>query len=146
VAQEVAFLFADVEGSTRLVQRLGDAWADALAQLRSVLRAAVVAEGGSEVDARGDEVFAVFPHSAAAARAALAAQRQLLRTSWPGDEVVRVRMGVHHGPASADEAVGFVGLEVHRASRICSAGHGGRPSSTRSPARSASCSDRKSVV
>jgi DNA-binding NarL/FixJ family response regulator/class 3 adenylate cyclase len=126
VAQEVAFLFADVEGSTRLVQRLGDAWADALAQLRSVLRAAVVAEGGSEVDARGDEVFAVFPHSAAAARAAIAAQRQLLQSRWPGDEVVRVRMGVHHGAASADEAVGFVGLEVHRASRICSAGHGGQ--------------------
>jgi DNA-binding NarL/FixJ family response regulator/class 3 adenylate cyclase len=123
---DVAFLFADVEGSTRLVQRLGDAWVGALAQLRGVLRETVAAEGGREVDARGDEVFAVFPAPEAAARAALSAQRRLLRLAWPGEEAVRVRMGIHHGRAASDESIGFVGVEVHRASRICSAGHGGQ--------------------
>jgi DNA-binding NarL/FixJ family response regulator/class 3 adenylate cyclase len=126
MGDDIAFLFADVEGSTRLVQRLGDAWVGALAQLRNVLRDEVAAAGGREVDARGDEVFAVFDEPQAAAEAALGAQRHLLGLTWAGDAVVRMRMGIHHGRVAADETVGFVGLEVHRASRICSAGHGGQ--------------------
>ena len=97
MADDIAFLFADVEGSTRLVQRLGDAWVGALAQLRNVLRDEVAAAGGREVDARGDEVFAVFDEPQAAAEAALRAQRHLLGLAWAGDAVVRVRMGIHHG-------------------------------------------------
>src|SRR4051812_5302310 len=126
MAENVAFLFADVQGSTRLVQQLGDAWAVVLAQLRADLRAAVAAAGGREVDAHGDELFAVFPTSASAASAALAGQRRVLQRTWPEETTVRVRMGIHYGSAAADEAGGFVGVEVHRASRICSAGHGGQ--------------------
>jgi DNA-binding NarL/FixJ family response regulator/class 3 adenylate cyclase len=123
---ELAFLFADVERSTRLVQELGDTWLEVVTRLRGVLREAIDDGAGREVDARGDEVFAVFPGPQAAAEAALAVQRRLLEETWPRGAVVRVRMGIHFGRAAADDAVGMVGVEVHRASRICSAGHGGQ--------------------
>jgi DNA-binding NarL/FixJ family response regulator/class 3 adenylate cyclase len=116
---EVTFLFADIEGSTRLVHEAGDRYGALLGETRRVLRAAISRADGHEVEARGDELFAVFtqPHSAVAA--ALAAQRVLQEGE------VRVRMGVHTGrPLLSDE--GYTGLDVHRASRIASAGHGGQ--------------------
>ena len=119
-------MFADVQGSTQLARELGPAWADVLGELRATLREFVAAEGGREVDARGDEIFAVFAEVEPAVAAALGAQRALVGRTWPADAVVRVRMGVHHGDAASDGAGGFVGVEVHRASRICSAGHGGQ--------------------
>jgi len=124
--ETVAFLFADVQGSTALVRRLGDLWAGALAQLRGLLHEAVVPADGRVVDARGDELFAVFPTAAAAADVAIAAQRRLHGERWPGDVAVRVRIGIHVGSAASDGAGGFVGVEVHRAARVASAGHGGQ--------------------
>ncbi len=120
---EVTFLFADVEGSTRLVREASDHWARILSDTRRLVRTAVVDGGGHEVEARGDEFFAVFVDPRAAIESALAAQRALLAHDWPEERRVRLRMGVHAGRAALSDE-GYTGLDVHRASRIASAGHG----------------------
>jgi DNA-binding NarL/FixJ family response regulator/class 3 adenylate cyclase len=119
----VTFLFADVEGSTRLAHELGDEWQTVLHDIRVLLRDAVAAAGGHEVDSRGDELFAVFGEPEPAAAAAQDAQRRLSSHSWPAP--VRVRIGIHTGTAALGED-GYVGVDVHRAFRIASAGHGGQ--------------------
>jgi len=121
----VSFLFTDVEGSTRLVRRLGDAYGGVLADVRRLIRTATSESGGHEIDAHGDELFVVFQHTANAVEAALAAQRALRAHDWPEDVHVRVRMGIHTGRPALDED-GYVGIDVHRAARICEAGHGGQ--------------------
>jgi class 3 adenylate cyclase len=114
----VTFLFSDIEGSTRLMQRLGDQWADALATHNRLLREAFAAGGGREVDRQGDAFFAVFPRAREAVAAAVAAQRSLSAERWPDDAELRVRMGLHTGePAVGEE--GYLGVDVVRASRIC---------------------------
>jgi DNA-binding NarL/FixJ family response regulator/class 3 adenylate cyclase len=121
----VTFLCSDIEGSTRLVQQLGDAYAGVLADTRRVLRDATNAAGGLEIDATGDELFAAFERPEGALDAAVAGQLGLVAHTWPDGVEVRVRMGVHTGvPMLGDD--GYVGLDVHRAHRICSAGHGGQ--------------------
>ena len=116
----VTFLFTDIEGSTRLLNELGpEAYADALAEHRRILRAAFAAHGGVEVDTQGDAFFVAFPTATGAVDAAREAQRAL--SSGP----VRVRMGIHTGtPLKAAE--GYVGPDVHRAARVAAAGHGGQ--------------------
>src|SRR4051812_9576562 len=114
----VTLLFTDIEGSTRLLQRLGDGYADALAGHRRALRQAFAVHGGVEVDAQGDAFFCVF--ASAAEAVAAASDAQLALAGGP----VRVRMAVHTGePTWTGE--GYVGADVHRAARICAAGHGG---------------------
>ena len=121
----VTFLYADVEGSTVLLDRLGERYADVLAEERRLLRAIVRENGGVEVDSRADEFFAAFPDAADPAGAALGIQRRLRDHAWPDGAAVRVRIGLHSGqPQMTDE--GYVGLDVHRATRIGSAGHGGQ--------------------
>ena len=122
----VTLLFTDIEGSTRLVHALGEeAWEPVLEQHRRILRSALLGGGGAEIDCRGDELFAVFGDADAALAAAETAQRGLAAGSWPADCTVRVRIGLHTGrPALARH--GYVGLDVHRAARICSAAHGGQ--------------------
>jgi DNA-binding NarL/FixJ family response regulator/class 3 adenylate cyclase len=119
----VTFLFADVEGSTRLARELGAGWEPVLADVRRLLREAVSAAGGHEVDSRGDELFAAFADAEAAATAAADALRRLGGHNWP--TTVRVRIGLHTGSAARGED-GYVGVEVHRAFRIANAGHGGQ--------------------
>jgi predicted ATPase/class 3 adenylate cyclase len=116
----VTFLFTDVEGSTRLLHELGaEAYAEALAEHRRVLRAAFTAYGGVEVDTQGDAFFVAFPTAPGALSAGEAALSGL--ASGP----IRIRVGVHTGtPFVAEE--GYVGVDVHRAARIASAGHGGQ--------------------
>jgi DNA-binding NarL/FixJ family response regulator/class 3 adenylate cyclase len=123
--ETVTFLFTDIEGSTALLQRLGDRYRDVLAAVRELLGSAVDAGGGRVIDSRGDEVFACFAEPQRALEAALRAQGELLAREWPEGERVRVRMGVHTGRAS-EGAEGFVGLDVHRAARISASGHGGQ--------------------
>src|SRR6478736_4727086 len=114
----VTLLFTDIEGSTRLVQRLGDGYAALLEEHRRAIRAAATPNGGEEIDCRGDELSIAFADAGGAVAAAEAIQRALA-----GD--VRVRVGVHTGePLRVDG--GYVGLDVHRAARICAAGHGGQ--------------------
>ena len=121
----VTFLFTDVEGSTELVGRLGDAYSAAMADHRRILREAVSASNGQEVDARGDEFFAAFQRTRDAVTAALAGQRDLAAHEWPGDTPLRVRVGIHTGEPLLGES-GYEGLDVHRVARICAAGHGGQ--------------------
>jgi DNA-binding NarL/FixJ family response regulator/class 3 adenylate cyclase len=121
----LAFLFSDVEDSSGLADRLGAGYADVLAEARELQRRAIADAGGEEVDCRGDELFSVFSEPGAAAAAALEIQRAVSGCSWPDDERVRVRIGLHCGEAERS-GDGFVGLDVHRASRICQAGHGGQ--------------------
>jgi DNA-binding NarL/FixJ family response regulator/class 3 adenylate cyclase len=119
----LTFLFTDIEGSTRLAHELGDGYAAVLADARSLLRSAVEASSGRVVDAHADELFAVFEDAPAAAEAALAGQRAFAAHDWPEGPPVRVRMGLHTGRA-AREADTYVGIDVHRASRICTSAHG----------------------
>jgi DNA-binding NarL/FixJ family response regulator/class 3 adenylate cyclase len=121
----VTLLFTDVEASTRLVHQLGDAYAGVLADHRRLVREAVAAGGGCEVDSRGDEFFLAFQDADAAAAAAVALQQSLAAHEWPAGVQVRVRAGLHTGrPTIRDGA--YFGMDVHRAARICQAGHGGQ--------------------
>ena len=115
----VTFLFTDIEGSTRLLQELGDGYAAALAEHRDKLRRAFAAHDGVEVDTQGDAFFVAF-NKASDALAAAAAGRDAL-AGGP----IRVRMGVHTGEPLVTEE-GYVGIDVHRAARIAAAGHGGQ--------------------
>jgi DNA-binding NarL/FixJ family response regulator/class 3 adenylate cyclase len=121
----VTFLFADVEGSTQLVRAAGGAYAGVISDVRRILRKEIAEHGGVEVDATGDEISAVFPEVDPALNAALAGQERLRDHSWPDGIVVKVRMGLHTGVPHLDEE-GYTGLDVIRASRISSAGHGGQ--------------------
>src|SRR5687767_12430390 len=121
----VTFLFADVEGSTRLVQTAGGAYAGVIADVRKLLRAEITATGGAEVDATGDELSAVFGEVQPALQAAVAGQEKIRDHTWPDGLVVKVRMGLHTGVPHLGEE-GYTGLDVIRASRIAAAGHGGQ--------------------
>src|SRR5512132_2666522 len=114
----VTFLFTDIEGSTKLLHELGDRYADVLADHRRVIREAVAANEGVEVDTQGDAFFVAFERAADAVAAAAAAQAKL--DCGP----VRVRMGLHTGEPLLTEE-GYVGMDVHRAARVMAAAHGG---------------------
>jgi len=121
----VTFLFTDIEGSTALLQRLGEAYQGLLEEHNHLLRTAFQACGGREVGTQGGAFFVAFLRARDAVGAATAAQQAVLEHPWPEGERVLIRMGLHTGePAVSQE--GYVGLDVHRAARICSAGHGGQ--------------------
>lgn len=119
------FLFTDIEGSTRLVQALGERYGALLDVHRSLITAAVEAAGGRVFGSEGDALFSVFPSATAGITAAAAAQRQLIGHAWPGDGEIKVRMGLHTGEAILTGG-DYVGLALHQTARITSAGHGGQ--------------------
>ena len=121
----VTFLFTDIEGSTRLVQDLGDRYRDLIDLHGSLIREAVAAEGGIQFGSEGDAVFAVFDDAARGVAAAVATQRALAAARWPGDAEVRVRIGIHTGQGMLG-GENYIGLDVHRSARIAAAGHGGQ--------------------
>ena len=121
----VTFLLTDIEGSTRMLERLGDAYAGLLRDVRALIRSSVRTAGGHEVDSRADEFFAVFHDPAHALASAVQIQHGLAARTWPRGEKVCVRIGIHTGRPTLSDA-GYVGLAVHTAARICSAGHGGQ--------------------
>ena len=122
----VTFLFTDIEGSTRLLERLGrDRYGPLLEQQREVLRGAIEAGSGAEVDATGDSLLAVFSSAGSAVAAAVSAQRALAAERWPGEVEPRVRMGLHTGEATLGRD-SYVGIAVHRGRRVCEAAHGGQ--------------------
>src|SRR5829696_7277871 len=121
----LTLLLSDIEGSTALLRGLGDRYTALLGDVRRILRAAARRQGGHEVDVHGDEFFAVFHHAHDALLAALTMQRGLRDATWPDGREVRVRVGIHSGRPTATEH-GYVGLAVHAASRIMTAGHGGQ--------------------
>jgi class 3 adenylate cyclase len=121
----VTLLLTDIEGSTTLLRRLGDAYGQVLDDHRDIIRAAVLAGGGHEIDARADEFFAAFERPLAALQAAIAVQRDLAAHDWPHALELRVRAGIHTGRPLFRRS-DYVGLPVHVAARISSAAHGGQ--------------------
>ena len=121
----VTMLLTDIESSTALVQRLGDAYGPVLDDVRAILREAATAGGGHVVEARADDSFAAFASPGGALSAALEIQRQLARRRWHGDVAVAVRVGIHSGYPTPT-ADNYIGLAVHTAARVAAAGHGGQ--------------------
>ena len=121
----VTFLFTDVEGSTALVKQLGGGYSEVLADHQRIIREAIAAHGGHEVDTQGDSFFVAFRRAKDAVAAATDAQRDLAAHDWPDGVEVKVRMGLHTGEPKVGERR-YVGLGVHKAARVGAAGHGGQ--------------------
>ncbi len=121
----VTFLFTDIEGSTRLLRDLCERYAQLLADQQEILRKLVREGGGEEVDSQGEGMFIVFRRAHDAVSTAVACQRAMAAHAWPDGRSVRIRMGIHTGEPARTET-GYVGIDVHRAARICAAGHGGQ--------------------
>lgn len=119
------FLFTDIEGSTRLIQALGDRYLALLERHRELLAAAIEGAGGRIFGSEGDALFSAFATAGSAVAAGAAAQRALSAESWPEGIQLRVRMGIHSGEAVLTGG-DYVGLALHQVARITSAGHGGQ--------------------
>ncbi len=124
-AGTITMLFSDIEGSTRLLSRLGERYGEALLAQRALLRAAFASHGGREMGTEGDSFFVVFASAADAVDCCVVAQRALAGHDWPAEAAVRVRMGLHSGEPVRHED-GYVGMDVHRAARIAATAHGGQ--------------------
>jgi class 3 adenylate cyclase len=124
-AGTVTFAFSDIEGSTSLLKALGDRYGDVLSGHRTLMRESFTSHGGVEIDTQGDAFFFAFPRARDAVSAAVEAQRRHASHDWPSGHQVRVRMGLHTGePAVGSE--GYHGIDVVRAARLCTIGHGGQ--------------------
>ncbi len=121
----VTLLFTDIEGSTRLLQQLGERYTDLLEECRQLLCETFHHWNGHEIDTQGDAFFVAFARATDAIAAAVDVQHALAKHSWPEGGTMRVRMGLHTGEPQLS-AEGYVGLDVHRTARIMSAGHGGQ--------------------
>ncbi len=121
----VTFLFTDIEGSTRLLQELGDRYAALQDECSRIVRRAIAEGDGVEVGTEGDSFFAAFTSPVSGVRAAVSAQRALMMHEWPPDSSPRVRMGVHTGEGVRG-GDNYVGIDVNRAARIADAAHGGQ--------------------
>ena len=120
----VTFVFSDIEGSTALLKRLGERYDNVLSDHRRLMREGFTELGGVEIDTQGDAFFFAFPRARDAVAAAVGAQRAHAAHEWPDGSAVLVRMGLHTGePAVGSE--GYLGLDVVRAARLCTAGKGG---------------------
>ncbi|HUR16238.1 MAG TPA: adenylate/guanylate cyclase domain-containing protein, partial [Candidatus Limnocylindrales bacterium] len=119
------FMFTDIEGSTRLLQELGDRYPQVLDDQRRLISTAVENHGGRVFGSEGDALFAAFPSAVGAVAAAAESQRSLAGHAWPSVTPLRVRMGIHTGEAMA-AGDNFVGLALHEVARIMAAGHGGQ--------------------
>lgn len=129
----VTFLFTDVEGSTGVLRRLGQAYGDVLLRHRRLIRAAVEAHGGHEVDTQGEGFFVAFARAKDAVSAAVSAQHAHGAEAWPDGGYLSVRMGMHTAEPELG-STGYFGMGVHRAARICAVGHGGQILLSRSTA------------
>jgi predicted ATPase/class 3 adenylate cyclase len=121
----VTLVFTDIVGSTELLERLGDEYVALIAEHHAIVEGAAAQHGGTRVDSAGDGMFMAFSAARGALIAAIQAQRELALHEWPRDVEVRVRMSVHTGEP-VRVATGYVGLDVHRAARICAVGNGGQ--------------------
>ncbi len=121
----VTFLFTDIEGHTRILERLGERYAAIKERHDATVRSAIASGGGREVSTEGDSFFAVFPMPTGAIHAAATIQRQLATSRWPDGAIVRDRIGVHTGEGKLSGDT-YLGLDVNRAARIAAAAHGGQ--------------------
>ena len=122
----VTILFTDIEGSTRLLQQLGEKYATLIAEHNQLLREASETNNGRVMGLEGDSFFVVFPRALDAINAVVQSQRALAAHAWPDGANVRVRMGLHTGEPQISSLGYYVGIDVHRAARIAAAGHGGQ--------------------
>jgi class 3 adenylate cyclase len=120
----VTFVFSDVEGSTGLLKRLGERYADVIAEHRRLVRERFGARDGVEIDTQGDAFFYAFVRARDAVAAAVDVQRAHADHMWPAGERVRVRIGLHTGEPAVG-ADGYVGIDVVRAARLAATGQGG---------------------
>jgi class 3 adenylate cyclase len=121
----VTFVFTDIESSTTLLKRLGERYAELIADHRRIVRESFGVHGGVEIDMQGDSFFFAFARARAAVAAAVEAQRAHAEQEWADGAAVRVRMGLHTGePAVGEE--GYLGVDVVRAARLCATGLGGQ--------------------
>jgi class 3 adenylate cyclase len=121
----VTFAFTDIEGSTALMKRLGDGYIDVLAEHRRLVRGSFAAHDGTEIDSQGDAFFFAFTRASEAVAAAAEVQLAHASHAWAEGAAVRVRIGLHTGEPTLS-ADGYVGLDVVRAARLCSACRGGQ--------------------
>jgi class 3 adenylate cyclase len=121
----VTMLLTDIEGSTALLDHLGDGYGDLLEGVRSILRDTAERMTGRVVETRADEFFAAFESPGAALNTAVAVQNELRQRPWPDDVEVRVRIGIHSGYPKLVDA-NYIGMAVHTAARVCAAAHGGQ--------------------
>ena len=122
----VTFLFTDIEGSTRLMEELGDdEYGTLLDEHNRLLRKALLDHGGLEIASQADAFFFAFRRARDAVAAAIDVQRATLGALWPRAAAVRVRVGIHTGEPGIAEG-GYHGLDVVRAARISGAAHGGQ--------------------
>ena len=125
-ARDVALLLTDVEGSTRLLVRHGQAGVAALGRIAEFVSSAATAHGGevSRLQGEGDSAVVLFGSAALAVAAALDVNRWMATEPWPGGQTVAMRSGVHVGEVTASDD-GVVGLEVHRCARVRALAGGG---------------------
>ena len=121
----ITFLFTDIQGSTRLLRRLGGAYPDVLGTHAWLMREALARHGGCEVSTNGDAFFIAFSDPVEAVATAIDGQRSLFGHPWDHGDPVLVRMGLHTGTAAVVDG-DYVGFDVHRAARIASSAHGGQ--------------------
>jgi class 3 adenylate cyclase len=120
----VTFVFSDIEGSTGFLKRLGDRYGELIAEHRRIVRDALGAQDGVEIDTQGDSFFYAFARARDAVAGAVAVQRAHAEREWPSGEQVRVRMGLHTGEPAVG-AEGYLGVDVVRAARLAATGRGG---------------------
>lgn len=121
----VHLLFSDIGGSTQLVQRLGEDYIRVLEEHQRILRDAFAKWDGYEISTHGDSFFAVFSRATDAVSAAVEAQQALARETWAAGVRLQIRIGIHTGePMLVNQD--YVGVDVHRAARICAAAYPGQ--------------------
>jgi class 3 adenylate cyclase len=119
-------LFTDVEGSTALTHKLGDARArEVMREHERMVRTALEAYGGSEIKTTGDGFMASFTSASQALKCAVAMQRAFAEHNETADEPIRVRMGLNAGEPIA-EAKDLFGTAVNLAARIAAEAAGGQ--------------------
>ncbi len=122
----LTFLLTDIEGSTARWERDRDAMAAAVRRHDELTLETVSSAGGRVVKSTGDGAHAVFSEPESAAAAALELSERLLREDWPAPvDPIRVRMGIHTGPAEA-RGGDYFGPTLNRTGRLMDAGHGGQ--------------------
>ncbi len=124
----VAFLFSDIEGSTPRWESQPEVMSLAVARHHQILREAIAASAGVVFKIIGDEFQSAYATAGQGLSAALEIQRRLAEAEWPGETgAIRVRMGLHVGPAELDESGDYaVSHTLNRTARVMSAGHGGQ--------------------
>jgi predicted ATPase/class 3 adenylate cyclase len=121
----VSFLFSDIEGSTRMIQELGDAFRPMLERHNQIVHESALGHRGEIVKNEGDGFLVVFQSALDAVASAVDVQRRLTAEPWEASHPVRVRIGVHTGEGKLGGS-DYVGIDVHRAARIGDCGHGGQ--------------------